>query len=231
LRRVLATMGAVALGTALSTVVASGTGAISAEAQNPEACQGVIGQAQVSPPAGYTEVINVEMTVANDEDSGFIGYWALDDYTKHIQVWEGPKGEDFYVAVMYQGTWQTFAGARSPENGTTEPSDGTGSIKGGYIATMTGPMLTSLAEPTQGTIGSYDYGGTQADILLGSYGNGQVGPPHVVDWQSFYFPPSTISTFNYAEGGNEWGWSYMGNSTSGPWCNTGFGSSGDIVTH
>ena len=30
------------------------------------------------------------MAVYNDEDSGFIGYWALDDYVKTIIVWQNP---------------------------------------------------------------------------------------------------------------------------------------------
>lgn len=165
------------------------------------------------------------MKVTNDEDSGNVGYWALDNYTKHVQVWENSAGTQFYVAGTYHGTWQTFSGASSPENGTTEPSNGKGSITGGYIGTLAGSMLASPTEPTHGSVGTYDFGGTRSDILLGTYGNGQTGPTSV-DWLGFYFTSGTISTFNY-----DWGWRYTGNTTSGPWCNTDLGTSGDIVTH
>lgn len=231
MRRLLATINAVALATVLSTVVESGTSAVSAEAQGTTNCPGVVSEAQVSPPAGYTEVINAEMTVTNDEDSGFVGYWALDDYTKHLQVWESSTGDKFYVAVMYQGTWQTFAGALSPGTGVPEPSAGTGSIKGGYIATLSGPMLANPTAPTHGTVGTYNFAGTESDVLLGTYGKGQTGATAAVDWLSFYFTSGTIATFAFADNGDAWGWRYTGNSTSGPWCNTGTGASGDIVTH
>jgi hypothetical protein len=231
MKRSIGIFSAVALSSALGAVLSAGTGALPASATT--SCAGVISEADVSPPPGYVQVINAEMTVTDDEDSGFVGYWALDDYTKHIQVWEDPSGTEFYVAVLYQGTWHTFAGARSPEAGITELSDGTGSIKGGYIATMTGQMASPVTAPKHGTIGSYNFGGTQSDILLGTYGNGQTGATSVVDWRKFYFTSSTISTFNYTDGGNAWGWRYVGNTTTGPWCNTGLtpGGSGDIVTH
>lgn len=189
-------------------------------------CQGVVSQSGISPPAGYTQVVNAVMKVTNDEDTGFVGYWALENYTKHIQAWADGTG-NFYVAATYQGTWNTFAGALSPEDGIPELSNGTGSTRGGYIATMSGSMLASPGEPTHGTIGAYDFGGTQSDVLLGTYGNGQTGDANPTDWLSFYFTPSTINTFAY----DNWGWRYTGNTTSGPWCNTALGSSGDIVTH
>ncbi|MDA8039346.1 MAG: hypothetical protein M0Z69_09335 [Actinomycetota bacterium] len=202
----------------------------SAVAASPASCTGgVIRQPDVSPPPGYTKVIDVVMGVTNDEDSGMWGYWALDNYRKHIQVWQ--DGSSFYVAVIYDGTWHTFAGALSPGYKVGEPSDGTGSMQGGYIATMTGSMLSSPTETTHGSIGTYDFGGTKSDIMLGTYGNGQTGDPAPTSWLGFYFDSTTSSTFAFADGGNAWGWVYTGNSTTGEWCNTGTGSSGDIVTH
>jgi len=41
-----------------------------------------------SPPAGSTQVLNLNYHVINDEDSGFHGYWALDHYAKNVQVWQ-----------------------------------------------------------------------------------------------------------------------------------------------
>lgn len=228
MKRFLAGISAAAIGTAGSVIVAV---AAATPAGAATTCAGVVTQSQVAPPPGYTQVINAVMTVRNDEDTGLIGYWALDNYTKHIQVWANPSGSQFYVAAFYHGTWQTFAGAQSPDSGVTEVADGTGSISGGYVGTMTGAMLNSPTEPTMGTVGIYNFGGTESDILLGSYGNGQTGATNATDWLSFYFTPSTIATFSFGDGGAEWGWQYTGNSVSGPWCNTGAGTSGDIVTH
>ena len=55
----------------------------------------------------------------------------------------------------------------------------------------------------KGNIGSFDFGGTKADILLGTYGNGQTGAPHVFDYLSAYF--TGVSGFTYVN----WGWTYM----------------------
>ena len=62
-------------------------------------------------------IINVRMSVTNDEDTGFVGYWALDSYQKSIYVWQMPPtgpGATFCALVQYSGLWQTFAGALSP---------------------------------------------------------------------------------------------------------------------
>ncbi|HMK15681.1 MAG TPA: hypothetical protein VK450_02045, partial [Methanomicrobiales archaeon] len=88
-------------------------------------------------PEGGVQVLDIIFKVTNDEDGGFVGYWALDDYNKHVQVWQVPDGS-FYAVVRYEGKWTTFANALSPMVGATEGSDAKGTFQGGYIATFTG---------------------------------------------------------------------------------------------
>ena len=80
-------------------------------------------------------VLNIKHKVTNDEDSGNVGYWALDNYNKHVKVWKLADGT-FYVKAMYEGKWKTFAGARSPGTGAVQSKDASGTFKGGYTATF-----------------------------------------------------------------------------------------------
>ncbi len=66
-----------------------------------------------SVPQGSKLVLNITYNVTTDEDSGFVGCWALDTYTKHVQTWEETNG-NFYVVTRYDGTFSTFAEALSP---------------------------------------------------------------------------------------------------------------------
>jgi hypothetical protein len=173
-------------------------------------------------PVGSVLVLDINLKVTNDEDSGFVGYWALDSYNKKVQVWQVPDGS-FYAVVRYEGKWTTFAGALSPEVGALEVSDATGTFQGGYIATFTGAVNPAPAFKTRGSIGSFDFGGTEADILLGSYGAGQTGAVPNFDWVSTYFT-GVGSSFTQPE----WGWTYHYKSQA--WSNFDTGSIGDIIT-
>ncbi|MDE1829462.1 MAG: hypothetical protein KGI25_03975, partial [Thaumarchaeota archaeon] len=103
----------------------------------------------------------------------------------------------------YVGNWNTFAGASSPAAGTIESSDASGTLQGGWVGNFTASGIASPpGYPTFGNIGTFDFGGTKADVLLGKYGNGQTGPTTVFDWLSAYFPGYT----NLNE--NQWGWTY-----------------------
>ena len=68
-------------------------------------------------PAGSVLCLNITYKITNDEDSGNVGYWALDNYNKSVQVWQVPDGS-FYAIAKYEGKWNTFAGALSPGAGT-----------------------------------------------------------------------------------------------------------------
>lgn len=167
-------------------------------------------------PAGSSLVLNITYNVTNDEDSGNAGYWALDNYNKTIQVWQAPDGT-FYAVARYAGKWQTFAGAMSPGAGVPITKDASGTFEGGWVGTFSATGFTSAF----GNIGTYDFGGTKADILLGTYGAGQTGPTTVFDWMSKYF--TGVSNFNQSQ----WGWTYHYRSQT--WNNFYYGTTGDIV--
>lgn len=170
-------------------------------------------------PSGSKLILDITYKVTNDEDSGFVGYWALDDYNKHVQVWQVPDGS-FYEVARYEGTWHTFAGALSPQAGTAESADASGTFEGGYVATFTGTFTPGTLK-THGNVGTFDFGGSRADILLGTYGAGQTGPTTPFSFLSTYFPSS--AGFSQPS----WGWTYHYKSQT--WNNFSYGSTGDIV--
>jgi hypothetical protein len=176
-----------------------------------------------SVPAGSTLVLNVTYKVTNDEDSGNVGYWALANYNKQLQVWQGPDKITYYVVGRYTGNWQTFAGALSPGSGVTQIRDASGTFEGGYFGTFT---FTGAFNPgdfkAKGNIGTVDFGGTKADVLLGTYGAGQTGPVDAFSVLDTYFP-GYGATFSYIN----WGWTYHYRNQT--WNNFDYGTTGDIV--
>jgi hypothetical protein len=167
-------------------------------------------------PNGSTLVLNIVYKVTNDEDSGNVGYWALDNYNKHVQVWLTPDGT-FYAIARYEGKWQTFAGALSPGYGVAQSKDASGAFEGGYIATFAATGFTSAF----GNSRTFDYGGTKADVLLGTYGAGQTGPTTPFSFLSTYF--TGANGFTYIN----WGWTYHYRSQT--WNNFDYATTGDIV--
>ncbi|MGI0133669.1 MAG: hypothetical protein ACREBW_01760, partial [Candidatus Micrarchaeaceae archaeon] len=174
-------------------------------------------------------IINSNFVVKGDEDTGLKGYWALDNYTKTLRVWQ-IGATNYTINSTYSGTWCTFAGALSPESGIAEPNDGCGPIQGGYNATLNTAVPLNASANTIGSLGTFNYGGTQKDILLGTYSNNQVGNTNTFDWIQHYFPGADESKFSE----NPWGWTYTYNAApfaTQTWVNAGTGSSGDIVTN
>jgi hypothetical protein len=176
----------------------------------------------LNPPANAgTQVLDISFQVANDEDSGVaVGYWALDSYTKTVTVWTDTTNPTTgYVAyVSYLGTFCTFAGATSPQNGVTQSNDGCGTMSGGYDATFTSE--SGLQSSTTAT--SYDFGGTKADVLAGTWTH-----QTLYDWVDAYFPDAQ----NFDQ--PVWSWTYSlptGALGGTQWINDGNGNSGDIVT-
>ena len=167
-------------------------------------------------PPGSVLILEITHKVTNDEDSGNVGYWSLDDYNKHVQVWQAPDGT-FYVVARYTGKWYTFAGALSPGAGIVQSKDAWGTFQGGYTATFTATSFT----PAFGNIGTFDYGGTKADILLGTYGAGQTGPTTPFSFLKAYFVGA--DGFTYVN----WGWTYRYRGQT--WNNYDYGTTGDIV--
>lgn len=184
---------------------------------------------------GQKMMLNVNWVGKNDEDSGLYGYWALDHFTENLKVWLLPNGT-YYAEKTYDGVFIAPQGASSPGS-TSGPPTGLvqnvtsfGSIAGGYAGTFSGTFAPGT-QKTSGYIGTFDYGGTLADVLLQSYGNHQVGDRHAYDWESAYFAGgSQVNEYH-------WGWSYeldpifTSAGSANQWCNYNAadgGNSGDI---
>jgi hypothetical protein len=175
-------------------------------------------------PAGAVKIINIHYKVTWDEDSGFAGYWAIDNYTHTVKVWQVSPGS-FYAIAQFNGTWHTYkGGALSPQLGDQEFLSGHGPFSGGINFTFTGTFNPTLS--VSGKIGPYNYGGSVADVLLGKYSNGQTGPTAVFDWMSAYFTGFSVTSEYF-------GFGYNWNPGAQTWCNfdaSDGGSTGDIVT-
>lgn len=157
--------------------------------------------------AAQAPVINVVEFVRNDIDSGFNGNWAMDNYTRHIQVYANGDGT-FCASVNYQGTFTTIEGL-SPGAGLPLQSGITGRMQGGYVGIVTGTLRNEPAWPTQGVVGSFDYGCNASGSTC-----------QYVSWISQYFDGAS---FNYIV----WEWIYRGGK-NGTWINADSGSPGDI---
>jgi hypothetical protein len=215
-----------------------------------------------------TPIINARMTMHNDEDSGVVGYWALDSYVKSFVVWENSPTpattttsaatssaattasttttttsttaatppRTFCALVQYSGTWTTFQGALSPQNGVKQQNSGSGDMKGAMVIVFTGNYLGPFAkhceaatcsiEPTSGNIGTFNLGGTSSQIELGTYA--KQTPFNPVNFLSYYFKAGYTITGEPAwsriySHGNSLGYGNM-------WVNDVAGSFGDIVT-
>ena len=169
---------------AVFTLVAAGT-ALATGSQAAPACAPV--SSPPPPPAGSHLVMNVTEGFINQEDSGNVGYWALDNGVASIMVWQVPDGS-FYTIVRPFATFTTFAGVPSPNcnaNGLPlEKGTGTGTFGGWVTLTFTATGYT----PRFGYLGTFNDGGTKADILAGWYDLQQ--GPNSADTLSFlsYFP-------------------------------------------
>lgn len=156
-------------------------------------------------------VVNVNMTIINDADSGLHGFWAYDTSNKSIQIWD--QGNGTYCAVVqYKGKYYAFDGATSPGD-VALPLSGKqkGTFEGGYTATIKGSMLTLPAWSTHGNQGVKDYSCDTSGNCDTSSG----------DWVTAYFGPSADFAFNW------WGWVYHGDHNT--WANSSDGNSGDVI--
>ena len=149
-------------------------------------------------------IVNITYKVVNDYDSGTAGNnWAVDNYTKKVQVWAQADGT-YYAIVKYQGQFVTIAGA-SPQaatTGGTVVSGIKGTFEGGYQASFDGTFAPTL--PTNGNLGTIDYATTS------------------FDWVGAYF------TGNNAFDQPYWAWNYHAGK-NGSWVNASTGNLGDIT--
>jgi hypothetical protein len=168
---------------------------------NPGQCDG--------PPGKL--VINVTHQVTNDLDSAVGGgFWATDNYNKHIQVWQVDTNT-FCADVRYLGSFVTDDGL-SPQGTDTIAAGIAGTFEGGYRATITGTLNPDPSLRTRGNIGTFDYG---CDVETGSCTS-------LFSWTSTYF--TSVDSFDY----DWWGWIYHG-GTNGSWVNASTGNEGDIT--
>lgn len=168
------------------------------------------------------QVINVVHKVKNDGDTAVGGgFWALDAYTKRIQVIE--TGVDTYCVVLsYQGAFVT--GDHSSPNGTGTVEAGIkGTFQGGARLTLTGVLDPDPAQPRTGNLGTFDY---NCDLEADP---GNYGTCTLFSWRATYF---TSSSYAY----DWWGWIYR-TARNGTWINACDGpdpdcpgNSGDITS-
>ena len=175
-----------------------------------------INAAQCTPGPASRMVLNIVYDVTNDADSGFGGYWALDAYTKHIQVWDQGGGK-FCVIARYDGSFVSVAGV-SPSGDGTIDGGVAGTFQGGYTATITGATFAPGSNRTKGNIGLKDFG---CSIVAGE----AVGCD-LFDWIGPYFTGASLD-FEYS-GAFQWGWIYHAGH-HGTWVNANNGSFGDIT--
>jgi hypothetical protein len=155
-------------------------------------------------------VVNVIQSVVNDIDSGTNGYWAIDNYHRHISVRQ-IDDTTFCAVLDYNGQFTTFA-STSPGVTDSPLSAGiTGTMHGGYRAIIEGTFDPQW--DTRGSLGEFDYGCT---------------PPNDStctdrpDWVAQYFPSGYDFEFEW------WGFIYQGGN-NGTWVNSSDGNEGDIT--
>jgi hypothetical protein len=165
--------------------------------------------AQCSPGPNSKLVLNIVFQVTNDADSGVAGnYWAFDSYTKHVQVWDLGSG-NFCAIVKYDGSFVTVAGT-SPGGAGSVGAGVTGTMEGGYSATITNGTFTPTTNRTKGNIGAKDFACDTSGNCPGYY-----------SWVSTYFPTGTFA-YSYSS------WTYNAGD-NGTWVNASTGNSGDIT--
>jgi hypothetical protein len=189
-----------------------------------------------------TQVVNIYFSVNNDEDSGVQGYWAMDNYWETLQVWS-LGGNQYESVETYKGTFTTYTGALSPQNGVAESCGASGSATG----TFTGEIISTFtatsfnAQPYYGPVklsnwgtfgGLFNWGGSVSDILKGTYAAGQKGDSSYFDVLNAFFPGYT--NFNNVD----WGFTYNYGNTVNPngtpdlnhiWSNNSALNFGDII--
>ncbi len=183
-----------------------------------------------SGPVLGQQVLNITLKITNDEIVGRYGYWALANYTRTIKGYRilnsDPNSSNaYFLMVGLNGTWRTFAGALSPDNGTVQPMNGSGAFYVRYSAIESRQLNTSAQ--LSGYLGGFDLGGTASDILKGRYANQTGINPSAFSWTARYFNFSGVVniTKNYSSA-----FTY-GNQTYSITINqTGAYTNGDIVT-
>jgi hypothetical protein len=164
-------------------------------------------------PSTYS--VDVTQQITNDPDSGFFGNWALDTFTRHIQIWQNTDdisgGVTYCAKATDSGSFIT-TGPKSPNSDVA--------LTSGILGTMTGGSgIVTVVSGTLGDTGSWGTSGTIAspDCSVSGECDGLTGK-----WMANYFPTGTITY-------PDWSWTYNA-CGHGTWVNAGTGSTGDILS-
>lgn len=138
------------------------------------------------PAPGSTLMVNAVVKIINDEDSGYQGYWAIDNYTLNIKIWKEPNGT-FFFAFLYRGTATTYAGIPAPGTTGVEKDKGVAHFAGYVAGLLSGTFSPKTA--AFGFLGMDNYSGSPS--LLGAYSTATAAP-NSVDWLANFTPGYTI---------------------------------------
>ena len=167
---------------------------------------------------GSPLLVDVTQHISNDPDSGFHGDWAIDNFTRHIQIWA--EGDHYCGQADDNGTFTTFGGATgvSPQSGAPLHEVVTGTMVGGTHGVLTGTLGDANNWGTSGTAPAQDC--NSVDCSMTSL------------WVNNYFPGGNYAySPSPADSTGNWSWTYTAQQCGyGTWTNANAGSSGDIAT-
>lgn len=178
-------------------------------------------------------VVNVTHTVTNDVDprASGSGVWAIDNYERHLRVWQAFPSVNVYCAkVEYKGFFTTLAG-ESPQGTDSNLAAGiNGVMQGGYKTNyFNGTLNPNPDKPRRGNLGNINYRCRPNDP------GDRSSCTNLWVWQNSYFNSITWLDPNPDHRYLWWGWAYDGDD-NGIWMNIcggrGMlcpGNSGDIT--
>ena len=181
------------------------------------------------------QIINVTMPVTNLPDVGQNGYWALDNLTVGMKVFQ--TGSNSFVAnFSYNGIAYTFAGLRSPGAfNAIEPSNGVVPFVG--AASMTFNGVFSPTANTVGQLNSFNDNGVFTGISIDASNSMSVSEQYLRPIE-MYFESNSLSfggntgASNWYLGLGPWNFTYTYSAPvkNEQWTNANTGSNGDILT-
>ena len=164
-------------------------------------------------PSSYD--VDVTQQVTNDPDSGFFGNWALDAFTRQIQIWANTDSTSTgitYCAKADDTGSFTTTGPQSPNSNVPLTAGITGTMTGSTgIMTIVGTL--SAQWPTTGVDPAQDCNVAGTDCEDGL----------TTKWFNNYFAAGATNDYE------NWGWTYNA-CGHGTWTNAAAGSTGDILS-
>ena len=181
-------------------------------------------------------VVDIKWAVTHDEDSGDTAFWALDQYSTTLYVWNMSVGSSYsyFFVQTFSGTFHSPAGAISPGNNADPEANGiSGKLSGALNGTITGYALNPAAGKVSGYLGTINYGGTTADVLSHTQtGNSNKVPSW---WVTTYFGEPYPGVVGYGLPATAFGFVYHANNPNvnieSNWCDSSIapGTAGDIL--